>query len=330
LICFTLGYNKRDENFAPVQVIQPKVIEPPKPLMQEAASLSPAVIPTTRFFPASTVPPTLINRPRQTYRDQAGKRKAGFWNNDLAIAAVVIAAVLGVLAVGGFVLVSGALKSDRQIGQANSAGNSSIPNSAIGGNLSAFQEGEKQADEAAAIEKKATTYFEYEEISNKYRRASQLMGTINAESPDYEDARLKAADYQKRSEDAHQKASEIKQNGPVLANTNSQISPTSGYSNYPAGQTTTSSAPVKKARMPGRRREKMYISYSSSSGDYIGGGQDRAFTDNDGNFSARISNNQITINFNGGSDWWTLNLAGPQDMKLTQGSYGGAQRCAFQ
>lgn len=330
LICFTLGYNKRDENFAPIEVIQPKAMEPPKPLMQPAASLPPAIIPTTKFIAPSPIPPTLINRSPQTFRDQGGKKNSGFWNNDFAIAAVVIAAVLGVLAVGGFVLVSSALKSDRQTAQANSAANSSIPKSAIGGNLSAFQEGEKQAEEAAAIEKKATTYFEWEEISNKYRRASQLMDTVDSENPDYEEARTKSADYQKRSAEAQAKASEIKQNGPIMANTNSQVAPASGYSNYPTGQTTTtSSAPTKKARMPGKRREKMYISYSSSGGDYVGGGQDRVFTENDGNFSASISNNQITIRFNGGSDWWTLNLAGPQNMKLTPGSYGGAQRCAF-
>ena len=72
-------------------------------------------------------------------------------------------------------------------------------------NLSLFDEALKQAQEAAEIERKATTKFEWEQIGNKYKRASALLASIDQKSPDYAAAQEKIAVYKQKSDDAFEK-----------------------------------------------------------------------------------------------------------------------------
>ncbi len=71
--------------------------------------------------------------------------------------------------------------------------------------LSLFDEALKQAQEAAEIEKKATTKFEWQEIGNKYKRASALLASIDPKSPDYAAAQEKIEGFKQKSEDAFEK-----------------------------------------------------------------------------------------------------------------------------
>ena len=74
-----------------------------------------------------------------------------------------------------------------------------------GANLSLFDEAIKQAQEAAEIERKATTKFEWEQIGNKYKRASALLASIDEKSPDYPAAQERIAVYKQKSDDAFEK-----------------------------------------------------------------------------------------------------------------------------
>jgi len=69
----------------------------------------------------------------------------------------------------------------------------------------------------------------------------------------------------------------------------------------------------------------------SQPGDFVGGGIDQTFTPADGTFTAnRNFNNGVTINFNGGSHFWFLNFAAPQNAELVPGVYENATRWPFQ
>lgn len=71
--------------------------------------------------------------------------------------------------------------------------------------LSLFDEAMKQAQEAAEIEKKATTRFEWEQIGNKYKRASALLASIDAQNPDYAAAQEKVGVFKQKSDEAFEK-----------------------------------------------------------------------------------------------------------------------------
>lgn len=355
-ISSSLGFGRKMQNH-----VEPKVVQPVQVYAHQPMPLPVQVVqsPQQQFYPP-TVPPTQkaanVNQnipativyspsPKQNYQTnyqkQEGKWFFGWiWNNDLALAFVVTGLVIGFFLVVGYVLIASAVKNaEAEARKSKAQEQSSLPNVtdlSQTKTVSAYQEALEQAGEAEKIEKKATTKFEWEEIGNKYKRAAMLLESINQDSPDYANALAKNAEFKKRSESAFVKAKEI-QNNPQLAasaNTNStQTTMPTSYAPQPqsySSASTTSTTPYKKAKMPATRGGRKYIAYSSSTGDYIGGGQDKVFTDNDGNISARVNNNHIEIRFSGGSDWWTLDLAAPQNMKLVAGSYGGAQRHPFQ
>ena len=71
--------------------------------------------------------------------------------------------------------------------------------------MSLFDEAMKQAREAAEIEEKATTRFEWEQIGNKYKRASALLASIDPKSPDFLPAREKIEVFKQKSEAAFAK-----------------------------------------------------------------------------------------------------------------------------
>jgi serine/threonine protein kinase len=71
--------------------------------------------------------------------------------------------------------------------------------------LSLYAEALKQAQEAAEIEKKATTKFEWEQIGNKYKRAAALLASIDSKSPDFTAAQPKIDEFRQKSESAYKK-----------------------------------------------------------------------------------------------------------------------------
>jgi serine/threonine protein kinase len=70
---------------------------------------------------------------------------------------------------------------------------------------SLYGEAMKQAQEAADIEKNATTRFEWEQIGNKYKRAAALLASIDSKSPEYDTAQPKIGEYREKSEQAYKK-----------------------------------------------------------------------------------------------------------------------------
>jgi serine/threonine-protein kinase len=72
--------------------------------------------------------------------------------------------------------------------------------------IDVFEEARKQADEAAAKEKTASTKFEWEEIANKYRRAYLLFSSVSESHPMYPEARKNVDHYRKESERARDRS----------------------------------------------------------------------------------------------------------------------------
>jgi hypothetical protein len=78
-----------------------------------------------------------------------------------------------------------------------------------------------------------------------------------------------------------------------------------------------------------------FINLDSDPGDYIGQGLSYSYTDDTAVIQySRNYDNGITINIhnlpNEPSDWWTLNLAAPNDEEIQPGVYEGAERFPFQ
>ncbi|MFN2506516.1 MAG: thrombospondin type 3 repeat-containing protein [Acidimicrobiales bacterium] len=73
-----------------------------------------------------------------------------------------------------------------------------------------------------------------------------------------------------------------------------------------------------------------YLTFRSDPGDYIGQGLTQTWYPSAGSFSARHGTGQVTIGFEGGSSWWTLDFKAPNGAELTPGAYEGATRYPFQ
>ncbi|MEJ2692900.1 MAG: hypothetical protein P8166_07495, partial [Candidatus Thiodiazotropha sp.] len=77
------------------------------------------------------------------------------------------------------------------------------------------------------------------------------------------------------------------------------------------------------------------ITLDSEPGDYIGQGQSYSYTDENADIQySRNYDNGITVRINNlpgqSSDWWTLNLAAPDNAELQPGAYENAERFPFQ
>ena len=74
------------------------------------------------------------------------------------------------------------------------------------------------------------------------------------------------------------------------------------------------------------------LSFDSPEGDFVGGGEQRLFTENEGVFtfiSPEDAPNYLSVDYQT-DDWWTLDLAAPTDEVLGVGVYEGATRWPFQ
>jgi VCBS repeat-containing protein len=76
-----------------------------------------------------------------------------------------------------------------------------------------------------------------------------------------------------------------------------------------------------------------YLTMTSQPGDYIGQGRTYSFGAGSGTFTAsRNYDNGVSLSYTstGGSEWWYLDFAAPNNQTLTPGYYGGAARFPFQ
>lgn len=163
---------------------------------------NPSYIPPTVIVPTQNQP--IINLPSRYQNNpaQAPKKSSG-------IAAFLT--VFGVLCFIGFLCVAGKILNFRWSSlrapdeDSRQASRPTDANSLNKTSPSLFDEAIKQAQEAAEIEKKATTKFEWQEIGNKYKRASALLASIDAKSPNYAAAQDKIGVYKQKSEAAFEK-----------------------------------------------------------------------------------------------------------------------------
>lgn len=75
-----------------------------------------------------------------------------------------------------------------------------------------------------------------------------------------------------------------------------------------------------------------FLSFDSPTGDYIGGGESRVYTEADGVFWISYdvgSPNFIGVSYDG-TDWWNLDLAAPANESIDVGVYEEARRYPFQ
>ncbi|HEX8735387.1 MAG TPA: hypothetical protein VF721_08705, partial [Pyrinomonadaceae bacterium] len=339
----------------PVAAQNPVVAQTPQtPAPQEHYS-GPTILPTQPAPQAQqqqqqNLPPTIVYTPQPFQPEfqrqngyQAGYQKVetssgeskGFiqwiWNNDLALGGFVAALVLLFFFIGGYVLISSAIKTADAEARKNAIANNTavatpLPSPADSG---AYQEALAQAAEASKIEKKATTKFEWEEIGNKYKRASTLLASVHESSPDYADAQSKIVDYKQRSDNAFQKARDVQNNPQLLTNTNQQYSSpqystgtTSVPTNYPSTTNPTMpQRPLKIARQPAPRREKSYLVFNSSEGDYVGKGLDWVFTSDESKFkSSGGSKRYLNIGVDNGDKWFYLTLSVPDNVVFQPGA----------
>lgn len=360
-ISSSLGYGRKEQQF-----VQPKVFQPVPPVAVQTPAFiqTPAVVQApkqdappphfasaiapTQPAPQQNLPPTIVYSPQppayqagyQSSSEYQKKETKGFfgwiWHNDLALGAFVVALVFGFFFIGGFILISSAIKTADAEARKNTAANNSpvaantplinpadLPNNPPG----AYQEALTQAAEAARMERRATTKFEWEEIGNKYKRAAALLASVHESNPDYGEAQAKVADYKQRSDSAFQKARDIQNNPQLLANTGNSQVPTTTTTNYQTTPTTTTSyptptpsRPLKIARQPSPRGERSYLVFNSSEGDYIGKGLDWIFTSNESKFkSSGGSKRYVSLSVDNGDKYFSLTLRVPDNLVFQPG-----------
>ena len=162
---------------------------------------SPSFVPPTIIVPANNAAANNYPRTFQNNLPEPKKSSSGV---------TVFFSVVGIFFFIGFLFVAGKILNFRwsslsemeEEPRRSSRQREVTPPSA---NLSLFDEALKQVQEAAEIERKATTKFEWQEIGNKYKRASALLASIDQKSPDYAAAQEKIAVYKQKSDDAFEK-----------------------------------------------------------------------------------------------------------------------------
>lgn len=76
--------------------------------------------------------------------------------------------------------------------------------------------------------------------------------------------------------------------------------------------------------------DNTWLTFRSDPGDYIGNGETRTWYPVDGAFSATTRASLVDVRYNGGTEWWGLDLKGPGDARLAPGPYDAAQHYPVQ
>lgn len=325
--------NQPLKQFQAIQPVQlPPVVKPPE---QE-------IIPPT--MPAVPNNQTTFVRPQQMYQNEPKQESKGFlsslWHNDVALGGVVVALVFGFFFILGYAVVSYAIAGNKtEIEAPATASSTQLDTKAP----KAFEEAETQAYEAGTKQNRATTKYEWDEIGNKYKRAYQLMASIDPANPNYATAQERMSEYQRKSEFAFQKGAEASNYKPSImpGSTTTNYPSSNNYqstSNYPSTYSSAypSPTPVPKVTMPPKKSYRTYLSYT-----YLNYGklETKTITTDDAIFTSSVekqSSNKrdsgvVRINIEGGS-YSSARLAfkAPFGNKLTAGTFTNAQEYLWQ
>jgi len=163
---------------------------------------NPSFVPPTIIVPAQNFPAN--NSPR-TFQNASASQPKKSSGTAVLLGAVGIFFFIGFLFVAGKVLNFrwSSLNSPDENPRRTSLQKEQKPVSPA--TLSLFDEALKQANEAAEMERKATTRFEWEQIGNKYKRASALLDSIDKASPDFAQAQERISLFKQKSETAYEK-----------------------------------------------------------------------------------------------------------------------------
>ncbi len=183
-----------------------------RPQVSSVATIQP-IVSNQNFQPnalpmnnPSFIPPTIIvpAQPRTFQNNGATQPKK-------SSGTAIFFSVVGIFVFIGFLFVAGKILNFRwsslDLADNNPRQNSRQTEVKSSNNsiISLYDEALKQAQEATEIEKKATTKFEWEEIGNKYKRASALLASIDSASPDFKAAQEKIDEFKQKSAIAYEK-----------------------------------------------------------------------------------------------------------------------------
>jgi serine/threonine protein kinase len=339
MLASSLGYGR----------VNPVMVQANQPLKAfqaaQSVQLPPAVVkaPEQEIIPPTmpAVPnnqTTFVRLPQQNYQSEPKQESKGFlsslWHNDIALGGVVVALVFGFFFILGYAVVSYVIAGNKAENEIPTTVSSTQLDSKA---PKAYEEAETQAYEAETKEKKATTKYEWDEIGNQYKRAYQLMASIDQANPNYVTAQERMSDYQRKSEFAFQRSAEIAYNTSVITPSSTTTNypaqsssyPSSSYSSSYPSPTPTPAPP--KVTMPAKQSHRTYLSYT-----YLNYGklETKVITTNDAIFTSRVekqSDNRrdsgvVQINIDGGS-YSSARLAfkAPYGYKVTAGTFSNAQ-----
>ena len=232
------------------------------------------------------VPPTVIVSPQNAANAARGFQNGVQPKKSSGLAGLLT--VVGVLVFIGFLCVAGKVLNFRWSSltepDETTSTSSQDKNLPLGGRLSLYNEALKQAEEAQAKEKKATTKFEWEEIRNNYNRAYGLLSSINRESPDYEKAQLKIAEYKEKAEYALARAT----NSPDKPFPN-ETPPASNTSTTPLLPAPSTSPAKYKLTMPAKPSAQNYLVYNQDMSGYRL--EENRITSDEVRFSSKVEKN---------------------------------------
>ncbi|MGC2237704.1 MAG: serine/threonine-protein kinase [Pyrinomonadaceae bacterium] len=340
MLASSLGYGR--VNPIQVQANQPlKQFQAVQPVQPPPVAKSPEqelIPPTMPAVPNNQT--TFVRLPQQVYQNEPRQEAKGFlnslWHNDIALGGVVVALVFGFFFILGYAVVSYAIAGNKT--------ETVAPTTASSTQLDikapkAYEEAETQAYEAETKQNRATTKYEWDEIGNQYKRAYQLMASVDQTNPNYTSAQERMSEYQRKSEFAFQKSAEIAYNKsstmPTSTTTNYPTSSNYPSSSYSSSYPTPTPAPP-KVTMPSKQSYRTYLSYS-----YLNYGklETKVVTTDDAIFTSRVekqSDNRrdsgvVQINIDGGSyNSSRLAFKAPYGYKVTAGTFSNAQEYLWQ
>ncbi len=239
-----------------VTMLQPIVNNqnlPPKSLpVSNPQFIPPTIIVPTQNFAAGNLPRGLSTTAEPRTGGSTGKWM--FWG------------IFGICCFIGFLFVAGKIlnfrrtsleladKNPRQSSRQNEVGTLNSSSTTI------YDEAEKQVEEARTMEKTATTKFEWEEISNKYKRAYNLLVSIDSSNPNYEKAQIKITEYKQKAEFAEDRAMNSP-NSPVTSSNPQSVGMLETPS--PDGSDKPNRA---KLTMPPKQSVQHYLAFNSDDG----------------------------------------------------------------
>lgn len=311
----------QNQNFQPNN-LPPQIIAPIN---------NPSFIPPTIIVPTQNYSANMQNPPIQEPRPTS------------PVAKLLFAGIIGLCCFIGFLFIVGKVLNFRrnpiEVAEKNNKQNPRNEETTLSkdSSNSLYNEAIKQAQEAAQIERKATTKFEWEEVGNKYKRAFALLSSIDSTSPEYASAQERIDEYKRKSDYAFQKSLNPNENlvvntdNPANAPLNTVPSP------YPnSNSATTNSKPTKvNLTMPSKQSAQNYLSYNYYDGYEV---KQFAVSSNEALFTSKVERysyedkdtKTVFIKVEGGN-YLEIKFRPPvYTSKLTAGNYPSARELSSQ